>query len=140
MTTFLLRHLPFFLVLCISLQVQAQEITPATFQMKWGDTMVTMKQYHLCLLKAGDQRQQDSLSTSSIQQAHLAYLQTLEQQGKTVLTGPLSDPTGQLRGIVVFRTSAEEAIALISADPSVKSGRLVFEIIPWWSRVGSVLY
>lgn len=140
MTTLFTRYLLSLVLIGVSFFTHAQENTPQSFQMKWGDSTVTMKQYHLCLLKAGNQRQQDSSNVHQIQKAHLVYLQTLEQQGKTVLTGPLSDPSGQLRGIVVFRTSQEEAIELILADPAVKSGRLVFEVIPWWSRVGSVLY
>lgn len=55
--------------------------------------------------------------------------------GKLVINGPLLDSfatSGRIRGIGVLKTtSLEVAQALISTDPMVKAGRLIFELHAW---------
>lgn len=56
--------------------------------------------------------------------------------GKLVVAGPMMD-NGEVRGIFIFKAgSVDEAKALSAADPAVQSGRLVVEILPWWSIKG----
>lgn len=91
-----------------------------------------MKKYVMAFLKAGPNRQQDSATAATLQQAHMANIQRLAGEGKLVLAGPFLDD-GNLRGIYVFDVeTVEEARALTATDPAVKAGRLEMELHPWY--------
>jgi uncharacterized protein YciI len=55
--------------------------------------------------------------------------------GKLVINGPLLDSfvtSGEIRGIGALKASSlEDVQELISTDPMVKVGRLVFELHTW---------
>ena len=62
----------------------------------------------------------------------MAHINKMADSGKLVAAGPVIDD-GELRGLFVFKVSSpEEAKALTSSDPAVKSGRLTFEVLPGW--------
>lgn len=76
-----------------------------------------------------------------IQQAHLAYLETMAQAGKLLVAGPFAG-TGAMRGIVIYRCqNLEEAAAFTENDPAVKTQRLqpVFQIFRGPNDVGEPL-
>ena len=124
-----------FLALVISATLQAQE----TWEVKEGDTTYVMQQYFMCFLKAGPERGQDSTESAQIQEAHMAHLTKVYEDGKSCVAGPFGDD-GDIRGIVIYNTATfEEADSLANADPAVKAGRLVVEVHPWWAAKGSVL-
>ena len=124
-----------FLALVISATLQAQE----TWEVKEGDTTYVMQQYFMCFLKAGPIRGQDSTESAQIQEAHMAHLTKMYDDGKSCVAGPFGDD-GEIRGIVIYNTATfEEADSLANADPAVKAGRLVVEVHPWWAAKGSVL-
>ncbi len=101
--------------------------------------MSEMKTYYLVLLMKGPNRGQDSTEAAKIQEAHLAHLTKLSNQGKLVMAGPLLDDI-DLRGICIYNVkNLEEAKALAEADPAVKSGRLKVEVHPWMSKRGAKL-
>jgi uncharacterized protein YciI len=58
--------------------------------------------------------------------------------GKLVINGPLLDSfvtSGEIRGIGALKASSlEEAQELISTDPMLKIGRLVFELHTWMTE------
>jgi uncharacterized protein len=62
-------------------------------------------------------------------------LKRLADMGKLVINGPLLDSfatSGEIRGIGALKAdSMQEARELISTDPMVKVGRLVFELHAW---------
>lgn len=62
-------------------------------------------------------------------------MRRLGDRGKLVINGPLLDSfatSGEIRGIGVLKTdSLAEAQELISTDPMVKVGRLIFELHTW---------
>ena len=70
-----------------------------------------------------------------MQDAHIANMKRLGEMGKLVINGPLLDSfatSGEIRGIGVLKTSSlAEAQELISTDPMVRVGRLVFELHAW---------
>ena len=72
---------------------------------------------------------------NELQQAHLANLERLADMGKLVINGPLLDSfatSGEIRGIGAFKAnSMVEAQELMSTDPMVKVGRLIFELHAW---------
>lgn len=92
--------------------------------------------YYIFLLKKGPTWNPDSTpQISALQEAHLANLKRLADMGKLVINGPLLDSfatSGEIRGIGALKAnSLEEAQDLISTDPMVKVGRLVFELHTW---------
>ncbi len=68
-----------------------------------------------------------------LQARHLAYRAELARRGVLVVNGPLlrqSDET--LRGLSIFACDLAEAARLSDADPSVRAGRLTYELMEWW--------
>ena len=98
-----------------------------------------MKTYYLVFLLKGPNRSQDSTVSAKIQEAHLAHLTKMYNEGKMAIAGPLLDDQ-DLRGICVYDVKTlEEAKALAESDPAVKAGRLKVEVHPWMSQRGAKL-
>jgi len=93
-----------------------------------------MTTYYVGFLYKGEKwTPEETPETKKIQEGHMANIQRLGAEGKLVIAGPFTDG-GDLRGLYVFRVaSMEEARALVETDPAVKSGRLRFEIHPWFA-------
>ena len=88
------------------------------------------------LLVRGANTTQDSAAAAQIQNGHLAYMESLNKQGKLVMAGPFADQ-GRARGVVVYRVKdLAEAKALAAEDPAVKAGRLALEAYPWMTFKG----
>jgi len=99
---------------------------------KTGADDYGMKHYVMAFLKAGPNRDQDSITASEIQKGHMANIQRLADEGKLVVAGPFEDD-GELRGIFIFNVATlEEAKTLTESDPAVKAGRLIMELHPWY--------
>jgi uncharacterized protein YciI len=95
-----------------------------------------MTTYQVAFLKRGPSwTPQSNAETQKIQEGHMAHISAMAKTGKLILAGPFSDG-GELRGMFVFKATAEEAKELASQDPAVKSGRLVLEWHPWYSAEG----
>ena len=95
-----------------------------------------MKIYYIFLLKKGPTWSPDETpEIDALQEAHLANLKRLGDMGRLVINGPLLDSfaiSGEIRGVGVLKTeSLAEAQDLISTDPMVKAGRLIFELHTW---------
>jgi uncharacterized protein YciI len=66
---------------------------------------------------------------------HVQYMEECHAKGKIVLSGPFMEGVGVMAssGMTVFKAAdLEEATALGTEDPTVKSGMLKVEIRPWW--------
>jgi uncharacterized protein YciI len=114
----LIMLLPFFII-----PVLAQSDMEQEFQ---------MKQYFMVFLKSGLNRNQDSITVAKIQEGHLNNISRLFNEKKIVLAGPFLDD-GLYRGIFIFDVATQdEVIQLLKTDPAVKSGRLGYEIHPWY--------
>lgn len=95
-----------------------------------------MKQYYFVMLTKGNNRTQDSITVAQIQKAHLENIDRLAKAGKIIVAGPFGDD-GNWRGIFIFdATSFEEVKELLQTDEAIKSGRLTYEIHPWWTQTG----
>jgi uncharacterized protein len=103
----------------------------------WKDAeAMGMTIYYIYLLKKGPTWSPASTpEINALQEAHLANLKRLADMGKLVINGPLLDSfatSGEIRGIGALKAdSMQEADDLISTDPMVKVGRLVFELHAW---------
>ena len=97
--------------------------------------------YYIYLLRKGPAWSPETTpEIEALQEAHLANMKRLGDMGKLVLNGPLLDSfatSGEIRGIGVLKTSSlAEAQELISTDPMVKVGRLIFELHTWMVAKG----
>jgi uncharacterized protein len=103
----------------------------------WKDAeAMGMTIYYIYLLRKGPAwSPADTPEINALQEAHLANLKRLADMGKLVINGPLLDSfatSGEIRGIGALKAdSMQEADDLISTDPMVKVGRLVFELHAW---------
>ncbi len=99
---------------------------------KLGADEYGMRKYVLAFLKAGPNRDQDSITAAKLQQAHMENIQRFADEGKLTLAGPFLDD-GNLRGIYIFDVeSIEEAKKLTETDPAIQAGRLIMELHPWY--------
>lgn len=95
-----------------------------------------MKTYYLIFLKKGENRTQDSVTVSKLQEQHMAHLTKMEETGKMDICGPLLED-GDIRGICIYNVATkEEAEKLANEDPMVKAGRLKVEVHPFYSAKG----
>jgi uncharacterized protein YciI len=92
-----------------------------------------VKQYWFVMLVKGANRTQDSATAAKIQEGHMANINRLYYDGKLKVAGPFGDD-GNWRGIFIFdAATTEEVEGLLKTDPAVESGRLGYEIHPWWT-------
>lgn len=98
-----------------------------------------MKQYFFVMLSKGSNRTQDSVTAAKIQDGHMANIRRLAANGKLIVAGPFGDD-GNWRGIFIFDCPTKEEVeALVKSDPAIQSGRLSYEIHPWWTMSGTVI-
>ena len=73
---------------------------------------------------------------------HLAYIKSLEEAGKIVMAGPVSDATGeemQGAGMLILRAaSMDEARELAANDPMHATGARTFTLKKWLVNEGCV--
>lgn len=103
-----------------------------------NEAVKVMKQYYFVMLTQGANRTQDSATAASIQIAHLANIERLAKEGKIIVAGPFGDD-GNWRGIFIFDSASKEEVEkCLQSDQAISSGRLAYEIHPWWTQTGTV--
>lgn len=106
---------------------------------KENEKKYEMKTYYLVFLKKGPNRNQDSVTVKKLQEGHMAHLNKMAESGKMDIAGPIAADT-DLRGICIYNVATkEEAEKLVNEDPMVKAGRLVAEVLPFYSAKGATL-
>jgi uncharacterized protein YciI len=97
-----------------------------------------MKQYYFVMLTIGNNRTHDSATVQQIQKEHLENIGRLVKAGKIIVAGPFGDD-GNWRGIFIFDAATKEEVEqLLQSDRAISSGRLAYEIHPWWTQTGTV--
>jgi uncharacterized protein YciI len=103
------------------------------------DVMSPANQDHLVLgflVRPANPAVLDPAKSQELQKAHLAYMDSLNAQGKLPAAGPFVDNTSS-RGLVIYRVKdVAAAKALAAEDPLVKAGRLELEAYPWMTLKG----
>jgi len=71
----------------------------------------------------------------------LAYRAQLRREGVLVVNGPLGEQSDvAMRGLSIFACDITEARRLSDGDPSVRAGRLTYEVMEWWVASGSLAF
>lgn len=81
----------------------------------------------------------DERARVRLQQEHLAWLRGLYDAGKVMLSGPVSGAADLAAVLVLNVATKAEAEAVVAADPWVREGRQVPEVIPWWSESAGIV-
>lgn len=132
-----MRTLLFIIALCIT----SVGFTQRTFDVTIADSTYRMKQYWLVMYTTGaDTAALDSLTSATLQQAHLAHQDEQSKRGLIVMAGPFGKNDHTWRGLLLYDCdTAEEVEGYLRQDPYVKRGRLAYSIAPWYGAVGTRL-
>jgi uncharacterized protein YciI len=77
----------------------------------------------------------------ALQARHLAYRAELRRQGVLVANGPLGEQSDvAMRGLSIFACDLAEAARLSDDDPSVRAGRLTYDLMEWWVAAGTLAF
>ena len=135
---FLMKKILFLAAVVFCFSAIAGTGSPTFINKKNADSTAPeeMKKYWLVLLYRGTTRSQDSITAAKIQQAHMNNIERLAAEGKIIMAGPMAGK-GDLRGIFIMDGKDSTEIAShIKVDSAVVTGRLRFEIHPWWTAKG----
>jgi uncharacterized protein YciI len=97
---------------------------------------VDLEAFELVILRRPENaRSYNEQTLERIQREHLDYHEALRAAGHIVTNGPVLDqPDESMRGLAFYRTgSLDETRRLAEQDPAVQAGRLVVEVMTWWS-------
>lgn len=118
---------------CILIILVLSAVNMAFSQQPPAKPAAGIRQYWFVMLKRGHNRTQDSATAAKIQEAHLANIQRLYEAGKLKVAGPFGDE-GDWRGIFIFDCATKEEVeSLLKSDEAISSGRLTYEIKPWFT-------
>lgn len=92
-----------------------------------------VQQYWMVFFKNGDNMKQDPASAALIDEGHVMHIRNLTREGKMMLAGAFAE-YDQIRSMYVLRAADSlEAVRLVMSDTAVATGRLDFELKPWWT-------
>jgi len=77
-------------------------------------------------------------AAAALQDAHMAHLADLHEQGHLLAAGPHSDE--RFRGLSILRVDVDEALRLREGDPAVQAGRYSVKAIPWTVPAGAMSF
>jgi uncharacterized protein YciI len=92
------------------------------------------------LVKSANAPQMAKEKLDELQEAHLANIKRMAQEGKLLKAGPFEDYTGRnVRGMFIFNSYSKEQVQeWVASDPLVKAGRLAPEYLKWFVEKGSL--
>ena len=84
----------------------------------------------------------DPAAADLLQRQHLGHLEAMRKAGHLKVAGPLGgEDDRRLRGICLYQVgSVDRARELAEQDPAVRAGRLVVEVMPWYTRRGALAF
>ncbi len=95
----------------------------------------------LLLLRREDAPALGEAALNELQDAHLAHLARLHEQGDLLAAGPALGPDDRrVRGVCLFGVPLDRALALEAEDPAVRAGRFRLEAFPWVVPRGTVSF
>lgn len=94
-----------------------------------------MSYYLFRFTPRADFRETMTPAEGAVMQEHLAYWQSLADKGTAIVVGPVADPAGAWGMAVIDVASAEEADAVLVADPVAVHGLGPVELVPMLSAI-----
>ena len=82
----------------------------------------------------------DEAADNALQDAHLAHLARLHEEGSLLAAGPLRDSNGGYRGLSILNVKPERARELAEADPAVLAERYSITVLPWMVPAGAMSF
>lgn len=112
-------------------------LTFSTFYFAQEEPEYKMVEYYFVeLIRNPDKPQIDSTEVMAIQEAHMANMTKMVEDGKLLCAGPFGDGNGG--GIWILKVdSYDEAEELCKLDPAIKNNRLNYKIRSWWTSEGT---
>ena len=95
-----------------------------------------MRQFVFGFLNVGPKPIGTPEANAAIMDDHLANLWSMRQAGTMIAGGPTVGSQTRAGVIVMAMDSVEKAKALLEQDPTVKAGRTVVEVYPWYAADG----
>jgi len=95
-----------------------------------------MRQFVFAFLNVGPKPIGTPESNATIMDDHLANLWSMRQAGTMVAGGPAVGSEKRAGVVVLAMDSVDKARALLEQDPTVKAGRTVVELFPWYAADG----
>ena len=93
------------------------------------------------LILRGDAPKLSDTEENALQDAHMAHLAKLHDEGVLLAAGPLlGSPNRDLRGLEIYRGSPDEVEALANQDPGVQAGRYSHRFLPWIVPSGAMSF
>ena len=69
---------------------------------------------------------------NALQDAHMAYLAKLHEEGHILAAGPIiGSKEREIRGLSIYKGSPDEVRTLADHDPGVREGRYRHELLDW---------
>jgi uncharacterized protein len=76
-----------------------------------------------------------------LQDAHMAHLAKLHDEGILLAAGPLMGPADRdIRGLEIYKGSPDKVRAAADQDPAVRAGRFTHRLLPWMVPGGAVSF
>src|SRR5438270_1892404 len=91
------------------------------------------------LILRPDAPELDESGAAALQDAHMAHLAELHEQGHLLAAGPLL-ADDMYRGLSILNVPPEEARRLKDADPAVRAGRYSVKVLPWMVPAGAMTF
>jgi uncharacterized protein YciI len=86
----------------------------------------------LLLRRRTDRPSLDAAAEDALQDAHLAFLARLHEEGHLLAAGPVEGPLDpSIAGICIYRAGLEGARTLAQEDPAVKAGVFRVDAFSW---------
>ena len=93
------------------------------------DVPRNLKPYFLCLIRRG-QRWNVTEGHEDLMPQYLAWLRREMEARRIIFAGPVTDEGDLIAAAVIEAPNAQNAQALVDANPGVKSGHFVMELHP----------
>jgi uncharacterized protein YciI len=105
----------------------------STLALSLGADDYGMKSYVFVMLKTGPTIITDQAKEDSLFAGHMQNIQHLANAGKLFVAGPLGKNDQNYRGLFILNVSSkEEALTLLSADPTIREKVFVAELFDWY--------
>ena len=93
------------------------------------------------LRRPDDAPEMSEEALDALQEEHLAYRAELVRQGVLVANGPFLEQSDEThRGMSIFACDLATAARLSDDDPSVRAGRLAYDVMEWWVAAGTLAF